>query len=525
MRGTWDLDDVELTVDWVQGDPFAAPSRVTARLTVGVLPEGPDGTHLATEDWLLRKLVRALEAPRRVARGSGRSGMIDVLQPGPWVVDRSALRLDHEGVATVRLAIGLPARGRRIDAREARTLFDDLQAALHALPASPEDPELQRHITSVVRQRSLRDALPAHGLVAFLEDGSVLPRTNGVSQAPLADAVRFEAPESLRVTLPSTTGPTTGLGIPEGVTLIVGGGFHGKSTVLQAIARGHLDHIPGDGREGVVSLPDAVKIRAEDGRRIARVNVSAFLRALPGGRSTAPLSTEDASGSTSQAAALVEAREAGARVVLIDEDTSATNLLVRDERMRALIDDRHEPIVPLVARARQLAEAGTSVIMVVGGVGDWLAVADTVVGMTAFRPWDATQAARKLAGPAPTPPNPWQDPSPRILARDAAPRKIRSRDTRAIQYDKTDIELHGIEPIRSARHAATLGHAVRFVASKLADGRRTIPQLLDALDAILRDEGIEALSPFEAPPGDLVAVRRHEVVAVLNRLRRIIIVD
>jgi len=347
---------VRLTVDWVQGDPFAAPSRVSARLDAGLAgllatDRDPEGVRLAAEDWLLRRFVDLVDDRGRVARGSGRSGVIDVLRPGPEVVARSALRLSRRGEATVRFAVGLPARGRRIDGAQAEILFDEVGAALDRLPA-PDDGSLAAHVTSVVRQRSLRDALRERELVAFVEDGAVLPRQSGVSQAPLADAVPFSAPDTLRVTLPSTEGPATGLGVPRGVTLIVGGGFHGKSTVLQALARGHLDHVPGDGREGVVADPDTVKVRAEDGRRIARVDVSAFLGTLPGGRATDALSTDDASGSTSQAAAIVEAREAGARVVLIDEDTSATNLLVRDERMRALIDDEHEPITPLVSRAR-----------------------------------------------------------------------------------------------------------------------------------------------------------------------------
>ncbi|MEM6929835.1 MAG: ABC-ATPase domain-containing protein, partial [Myxococcota bacterium] len=529
LGGPWTLGALALTVDHVQGDPFASPSRVTVRLDVG-LPaapgvDDPTGVRLATEDWLLRSFVDTLAARGRTSRGSGKSGLIDALRPGPEVVDRSALRLDRTGRATVRLAVGLPARGRRIDGGQARALFDDLREALDALPASPDDPELVAHVASVVRQRALRDQLRARGLVAFVEDGSGLPRASGVSQAPLADAVRFRAPETLAVTLDAPTGPARGLGIREGVTLIVGGGFHGKSTVLDALARGHLDHVPGDGREGVVADPDTVKIRAEDGRRIARVDVSAFLGELPGGRRVAPLSTDDASGSTSQAAAIVEAREAGARVLLIDEDTSATNLLVRDERMRALIEDRHEPITPLVARARQLARAGTSVVMVVGGVGDWLAVADTVLGMTAFEAWDATSRAQALAGPAPAPPGPFTEPSPRRIEGQAPPRRLRCRDVRAIQWGDTDIDLTAIEPVLSAWHARTLGHAVRFVLDGLANGRRTLPQLLDALDAILLDEGTEALSPFAAPSGDLVAVRRHEVAAVLNRLRGLVVVD
>lgn len=71
------------------------------------------------------------------------------------------------------------------------------------------------------------------------------------------------------------------MGIPEGVTLIVGGGFHGKSTLLQALERGVYHHIAGDGREMVITRQDAVKVRAEDGRNIEKVNISAFINNLP----------------------------------------------------------------------------------------------------------------------------------------------------------------------------------------------------------------------------------------------------
>ncbi len=301
------------------------------------------------------------------------------------------------------------------------------------------------------------------------------------------------------------------MGVRAGVTLIVGGGFHGKSTVLQALERGHLDHVPGDGRERVVATPRAVKVRAEDGRRVASVDVSAFLADLPGGRSTAPLCTDDASGSTSQAAAIVEACEVGARVLLIDEDTSATNLLVRDERMRQLIPDRGEPITPLVQRVRELHRSwGVSTVMVVGGVGDYLGVADVVVAMDHWRPRDCTTQARALGPEVPAPPRPLGPRPERVIEpRGLAPGKIRTRSARALDYAGTEVELTCVAHLLDRDHVATIGEAMRLLHEEVVDGRRTLRQILDALDAILRDW----------PPGDLVRPRRFEVAAVLNRLR------
>ncbi|MBX2803115.1 MAG: ABC-ATPase domain-containing protein [Myxococcales bacterium] len=520
LKGRWRLGEVTVVVEHVQGDPFAAPSRLSVEVDVGLgeHAEDPDAAE-ATEDFLLRRFAAGLRSSRR---GSGKSGQLRCYRPGPEICERSAVRLHVDGRVQVRFAAGLPARGRRVLGREARGLLMDdvVHAALGLRLDAAAQQALAAHIASVQRQRALRRQLADHGLVAFVENGSRLPRSSGITQAPLDDAVPFTSPESLAVTLPVPGGEAVGLGIRQGVTLIVGGGFHGKSTVLQALARGHLDHVPGDGREGVVSLPDTVKIRAEDGRSVASVDISAFLRDLPGGRSTAPFHTDDASGSTSQAAALVEAMEAGARLLLLDEDTSATNLLVRDARMRALIPREREPITPLVERVRQLAEAGTSTLMVVGGVGDWLAVADTVIAMTDFVPSDVTAAAHEVAGEAAQPPDALPTPLPRVvrtLGREAG--KIRARDTRSVRFGDDDVDLIAVEQVLDASHAWTLGHALRFLFEELVDGERALPAVLDALDAIVDDEGVEALSPFSSPSGDLIRPRRHEVAAALNRLR------
>ena len=522
LRGPWDLGAVQLHVDRVQGDPFAAPSRVRVQLPCEAARafEGDRDRREATEDWLLRRAGSTLGHTRR---GSGKSGLIELVRPGPEVVERSALRLLGDGRIEARVRVGLPARGRRILGREAWALLAEdlpqLETALDLDAAAIDD--LAAHVDSVLAQRALRRGLVERGLVGFIADGSVLPRTSGVDQAPLGGAVPFRSPPSLRVQLPTPAGEVTGMGVPAGVTVLVGGGFHGKSTVLQALQRGHLDHVPGDGREGVVALPDGVKIRAEDGRRVEKVDVSAFLGELPGGRSTAPFSTDDASGSTSQAAALVEAIEAGARLLLLDEDTSATNLLVREARMRALIPADREPITPLVERVRQLhADRGVSTVLVVGGVGDYLAAADTVILMDGWLPADVTERARELLPDRPQPPGPLPDARPRVPLRDGlAPGRQKTRSERRLHYGGHDLELVAIEQILDRNHAATLGEALRFLHDELVDGTRTLPHLLDALEAILDDEGVEALSPWEEPSGELVRPRRHEVAAALNRLR------
>jgi predicted ABC-class ATPase len=518
LKGRWRLGDTLVFVDHVQGDPFAAPSRVRVRVPVAL----PDtcftnaDERLAAEDWLLRAFARGLRGERR---GSGKSGLLEVYRPGPEVVERSACRL-ADGWCEVRFAVGLPARGRRVLGREAwELLSEDVVAAAGSLV--PDD-GFHAQVASVARQRALRRALGAAGLVAFVEDGSVLPRASGVDSRPLPGAVPFRAPPSLSVTLETPRGTASGLGVPRGVTVITGGGFHGKSTLLVAMEQGHLDRVPGDGREGVVCLPSAVKVRAEDGRAVWNVDISPFLRELPGGRRTEDFSTADASGSTSQAAAIVEAVASGSEVLFVDEDTSATNLLVRDARMRALIPRDAEPITPFVERVRQLVSAwDVSTVMVVGGVGDYLAVADTVIAMTDWEASDVTERAHALAGAPPEAPGPLAPVTPRVPSpRGLDAGKIRARDRRAVRLDREELDLTGVAGVLDGAHARTLGRALAFIGEeRLADGRRDLSRVLDALDAILDDEGVEALSAFREPPGDLVRPRRHEVSAAWSRLR------
>jgi predicted ABC-class ATPase len=526
LKGSWDLNGPILVVDFVQGDPYAEPSRVRLRVQTDLSTEDctdPD-RRLAAEDWLLRRFAGRLRGGRR---GSGRSGVLEVYRPGPEITERSALRLAADGWCEVRFGIGLPAKGRRILGRQAWEMFsDDLTRAAAQICAGPG---LSAWVDSVVVQRGLRRQLRGRGLVAFVANGSVLPRISGIDQSPLPKAVAFESPPSLEVSLDTPGGPVAGLGIPIGITLIVGGGFHGKSTLLNALQRGHLDHVPGDGRQGVVTDPDTVKIRAEDGRRVTGVDISPFLGDLPGDRSTRPFYTDDASGSTSQAAALVEAVESGARVLLIDEDTSATNLLVRDVRMRSLIPRELEPITPLVERIREICQDWEmSLLMVVGGVGDYLSVADTVIGMHDFCPADLSERARSLAVPVPLPPQPILPSLERtVIAKGLEPDgRVRARNTDRVQYGQEDLDLRAVEQVLDASHASTLGHALRLVYQDLVrTPGRPMGEILDRLEVLLRTEGLEILSPRSWPDGGLVMPRRHEVAAAMNRLRSLRLAD
>ena len=518
LAGDWDLGGLRLAFDRVQGDPFAAPSRVRvtvqSQLDVGLFARKNE--RIAAEDWLLRRFAEAMRSRRL---GSGRSGEMRCLQPGPEVEERSAIRIHQDGTVEARFQIGLPARGRRISGQAAWILIDE--GVRDAARALLNVDGIDAHVASVCRQRKLRRAMIEAGLVAFVSDGAVLPRESGVTQRPLKDAVPFVSPPSLAVTLDVDGDQVRGMGIPAGVTVIVGGGFHGKSTLLQAIQRGHLDHVAGDGREGVVAHPHTVKVRAEDGRRIARVDISAFLNGLPGGRETRPFETDDASGSTSQAAAIVEALESGAKVLLLDEDTSATNLLARDELMRALIPAPREPITPFVDQVRSLmTTSGVSTIIVIGGVGDYLRVADTVIGMNAYHPEDLMKSADELVGHVKSQESaPWDAPLGRLVhPASLAHGKIKVRDERRIRYGDSDIDLVGVEQVLSSDHAWSIARALAL-AHDMTDSATEMSLLLDRLDDLIDAEGVDALAGSRSPDGGLIRPRRHEVAAAMNRHR------
>ena len=402
LQGSYDLREFDLFVDRVQRDPFAPPSLVRVRTKENRF-DPPLFENLvrrvAFEDFLTRQAEKTLRRAVKGNRGSGGSGRIEIQRASQVVLPRASVVVEPN-LVEARMAIGLPARGRTVDARAARAmLLEELPRVVREAltPAGVDTEAAQTHVEVVEDAHYLRDKLPELGLAAFVADGAMLPRESGASDRPLREgAVPFESPEEFRVTveLPNR-GEVSGMGIPEGVTLVAGGGFHGKTTLLSALAWGVYDHAPGDGRELVVARADAVKVRAEDGRSVAGVDISGMIGDLPGGRPTTSFSTTNASGSTSQAANIAEALEIGTSLLLVDEDTSATNFMIRDERMRELV--RKEPISPFIDLVRPLHDSlGISTVVVVGGVGDYLDVADRVILMEDYGPHDATDHAREV---------------------------------------------------------------------------------------------------------------------------------
>ncbi len=522
----------------MQGDPFASPSRLRVRVPAAVAQFPPvlfsnRARKTALEDYLTRGFGAACGERARRDRGSGKSGQIYTADCAQEVLERTSARVTSEHVE-LRFFLGLPAFGRRIAGRQAEEMLcQDVPAIVTAsmLHGSLPAAEVLRHVETVEDAQALRGQLKPNKLVAFVREGAVLPRESGVSDRPLqGQVVLFESPASLRVELEGPNcGRVAGMGIPEGVTLIVGGGYHGKSTLLNAISRGVYDHLPGDGREYVVSHSDAVKIRAEDGRFIEKVDISPFISNLPFGRDTRAFSTPNASGSTSQAANIIEALESGAQVLLLDEDTSATNFMIRDERMQALVAKEKEPITPLIDTIRALyEERGVSSILVMGGSGDYFDVADTVIMLDSYRPQDATEAARSIAREHQTGrqvefSGHFTDLRARVpLAQGVQARrgrhvKIRARGEEAISFGYEEIDLSAVEQIVEQSQVRACGWIIHQAAERLFDGRCGLPEILDLIERQLDEEGLEAMVPDLA--ADYARPRRHELAAALNRLR------
>lgn len=405
LKGSYRFAGYILHIDHVQGDPFAAPSdaRIVVDAKAAGFPEFACKDPLTREalaDVLLREFEKQIHQFTFKARGSGKSGLISISHPGQEVLRHTACEVGTKEI-TMRFSIGFPANGRTINAKELdKILFDYLPVCVErALYYQNLDAKSVRAAIDLAEdQQAIRGQLQEMGLVAFVANGSVLPRESGISSHPMKGAKEFVSPESLEVTMELPhKGPIRGMGIRKGITLIVGGGYHGKSTILTALELGVYNHIAGDGREYVIADETAVKLRSEDGRFIKNVDISMFINDLPSKTDTHDFSTKDASGSTSQAAGIVESIEAGSHLFLLDEDTSATNFMVRDAFMQKVVSPDKEPITPFLSRARDLYEnLGISTILVAGSSGAFFHIADTVIQMDCYEPVDITDKAKML---------------------------------------------------------------------------------------------------------------------------------
>lgn len=570
LAGSYQFGGYVLVIDHVQGDPFASPSSLHVEVdhrNAGFPPAYYQRacSRIALQDYLTRQLAAGFEEYNFKAKGSGKSGLLSVTRCGQEVLERSACQITKEKVIA-RFHVGFPAFGRTINAGELEKILFDF------LPRSVESSLFYRRLDSKKveaavwlseDQEALRELLKQEGLTAFVANGSVLPRKSGVSDLPLKEGVPFHSPASMERSfqLPHR-GEIRGMAIPKGITLIVGGGYHGKSTLLEALQNGVYNHISGDGREFVLTDDSAVKLRAEDGRSIRNVNISMFINDLPNKKDTASFSTPDASGSTSQAAGVIEAVEAGSRLLLIDEDTSATNFMVRDDFMQQVISRQKEPITPFLERARDLYEkAGVSTILVAGSSGAFFYIADKILQMDCYRPVDITERVKAMCADRKAPRTQAPDFAVpqfgRVLAvRRTAGREDGSaggfgsrskgterggyargqeegrggRDSRhehmkvktfgcdSFTLDKESVDVRLVEQLTDPEQTNGLAHLMRYGLEQVLDGRKTVQQVVEQICRVWEQKGWEPFCSSYIPCG-LAKPRKQELFACFNRFR------
>lgn len=551
LKGSYRFTKYILHIDHVQGDPFAAPSdvRIVVDAKAAGFPEFARKDPLTREalaDVLLREFEKQIHQFTFKARGSGKSGLISISHPGQEVLRHTACEVGTKEI-TMRFSIGFPANGRTINAKELdKILFDYLPVCVErALYYQNLDAKSVRAAIDLAEdQQAIREQLQEMGLVAFVANGSVLPRESGISSRPMKGAKEFVSPKSLEVTMELPhKGTIRGMGIRKGITLIVGGGYHGKSTILTALELGVYNHIAGDGREYVIADETAVKLRSEDGRFIKNVDISMFINDLPSKTDTHDFSTKDASGSTSQAAGIVESIEAGSHLFLLDEDTSATNFMVRDAFMQKVVSPDKEPITPFLSRARDLYEnLGISTILVAGSSGAFFHIADTVIQMDCYEPVDITDKAKMLCEEFPImeeKAKPFVMPqSQRVMEKDRdgatkrrdyrsgavrsnAPEQLKLKRLGADSFaiGKQTVDLRYQEQLIDGEQTAALGLLLKYAVEHLVDGKRTITEIVELLQKKLEEEGMLAVAERGEISGGYVVPRKQEIYACFNRYR------
>lgn len=537
-KGSWQFEGYVLSIDHVQGDPFAAPSKVSVYVP-GKLAAFPtelyDQKHkrIALQDYLIRQFAKQVQAFTFKAKGSGKSGLLSVSHCGQEILERTACELDKNGSVSVRMEIGFPANGRTINARElSKILFDFLPGCVKKslYYRSLDARAVQKNRELSEDQAFIRQELSRLKLAAFVANDAILPRESGVSDRPMKNAVRFRSPKSMEVTLKLPYhGELTGMGIAQGITLVVGGGYHGKSTLLKALELGVYNHIAGDGREYVITDNSAMKIRAEDGRSIKQVDISMFINNLPNQKDTIHFCTEDASGSTSQAANVIEAMETGSSLLLIDEDTSATNFMIRDELMQRVVHRDSEPITPFIDRVEELFENyGISTILVAGSSGSYFHKADCIIQMDHYLPKDITDFAKQEAASFPLPEEPVavsEKPNYiRSVKKDLAfckndRIKIKTQGKDSILINRETIDLRYVEQLTDTEQLGTLGQLMKYAQLHLFDGTRTLGDVAEELWHILNQKGIPGICGGSYVPGGFALPRKQEIYACLNRYR------
>ena len=540
LKEEYKFPNYVLAIDHVQSDPYAPPSRmriIMDRKISGIPYELTDTKekNIAVSDFLTRNFYKEIQKNGNDSSGTGGSGRIFIDKCGQEILERTSVLIKEDKIE-VRFEMGMPARGRRIMGKAAqKIIFEQLPKIVEKsiIYDNLKKEALKEQIVLVLDQEYIRKILKEKGLVTFVANDSILPRENGISDKPMKNAVKFKSPEKFEITLNLPSGKkVSGMGISKGITLIVGGGYHGKSTLLAALERGIYNHVAQDGREFIISETDAVKIRAEDGRNVEKVNISGFINNLPGNKDTIAFSTENASGSTSQAANVAEALEYGTSLLLIDEDTSATNFMIRDGRMQKLVAKEKEPITPFIDRVKELYDNfGVSTILIVGGSGDYFDVANHVIMMDEYVPKDVTKKAKEIAKSDGnkrefSPNDKFQGITQRIPLKKSFSQsgkldKTKAKGKYSILYGKELIDISGLEQLVDDSQTNCIAVMIDYFKNKVLDEKLTLSQATDRIYEKIEKDGLDSISSYTGHPGNLALPRKQEFCGTVNRYRKL----
>ena len=534
LEGKYDFKKYVLSIDHVQGDPFASPSRVRIIIDnkIAQIPEelfDNKNKEVAVCDFLTRLFSKNIKNQSEKIFGSGKSGLIEISRCPQEILERTAI-IRNKNFFEARFYVGFPARGRSVLARELEKIIFNI------IPNIVENTFIYKNINKlnlinrvklIEDQFYIRKNLKEKGLVAFVANESILPRESGVSARPLRNGKKFISPQALEVEFDTPNrGKIKGMGIPKGITLIIGGGYHGKSTLLRALELGIYNHIEGDGREFVITDESALKVRAEDGRAITSMDISLFINNLPNGKDTIKFNTENASGSTSQAANIIEAIESKSKVLLIDEDTSATNFMIRDDIMQQLVVKEKEPITPFIDVAKSLyKQLGISTILVAGSCGDFFDIADLVIQMDSYEPYEVTAKAKELSRGKVS----LRDDLDisidfgRVLDKGSiseGPKgiKIKTLGKDGLSINKENIDLKSVEQIVDGEQINTIGIAIKFIEDKYSGKDLTIEKIADEIEKDIT-KNLIGIDNIKGGNGSLAMPRKQEILCAINRLR------
>ncbi len=543
LKGEYDYSQFKLLIDRIPKDPYAPPHtgiyRVIVKNNFSSQFDNIFNTkvsEIAFRDFLARNFYNAAIKKSKGRRGTGNSGIITIAKPGQTILERNSVIVNKE-IIEVRFFIGLPANGRKINSQICKVmLFEELPEIIELalFPENLDMGNLEKHIKTAEDAEYIRSRLESLNLIAFIADNSILPRRSGTSDEPLDRniAIPFKSPESLlvEINLPHS-GKTKGMGIPKGITLIVGGGYHGKSTLLDAISMGIYNHIPGDGREICISDFSTMKIRAYSGRYIEKVDISIFINNLPLQKDTTKFSTENASGSTSQAASIMEAIEEGTNLLLMDEDTCATNFMIRDQKMQKLVKKDDEPITTFIDKVESLySNKGISTILVLGGIGDYFDVSNIVIQMKNYNPINVTGRAHEISSST-SDKRLHEGKEHQINLKERVPVKdcinpynyynkksVYSTEINRIHFGKNIIDLTDMEQLIELSQTKAISEAILYI-SKYVNGKTPLKEIIHNLISSIEKNGLDILS--NKASGYFAGFRGLELAFAVNRLREL----